>query len=442
MAFIHEGSCECAKSELDLFSVPATQTSIESGIYVEYHPISSITGSSPIEFDVTASGDDYLDLANSLLCVRAKITRANGDNLDAADTVAPVNNLLHSLFCQADVSLNSTLITSSMNTYAYRAYIETLLSYGMEAKSSQLTAALFYKDEAGKMDVSNPLAANAADRNSGLTKRQTFAANSREIDMIGRIHADIFFQERYMLNEVNVKIKLIRSQDAFCLMATGAQNFKVVITEASLLVRKVKISPSVYLAHAKTLESGTAKYPIRRVICKSFTIPAGYLDVSHEKLFSGQLPVRLIVGLVDNRAYNGDRERNPFNFQHFSLSEIGIYLDGQLYGLKPLKLDFAAGRYAAAYAGLFGGTNKINRDEGNDVSRSDYAQGYALFAYDMTPDLGDNDHVNLARQGTVRLNLKFANALARTVTVVAYAEFENLIEIDRNRNIVFDFSNR
>jgi hypothetical protein len=80
--------------------------------------------------------------------------------------------------------------------------------------------------------------------------------------MIGRIHTDICFQDRYMLNEVNAKIKLIRSQDAFCLMATGAQQFKVVVTEASLLVRKVKISPSVYLAHAKTLENGTAKYPI------------------------------------------------------------------------------------------------------------------------------------------------------------------------------------
>ena len=75
MAFIHEGSCECAKSELDLFSVPATQTSIDSGVYVEYHPISSITSGAPIEFDVTASGDDYLDFANSFLYVRAKITR-------------------------------------------------------------------------------------------------------------------------------------------------------------------------------------------------------------------------------------------------------------------------------------------------------------------------------------------------------------------------------
>jgi hypothetical protein len=67
--------------------------------------------------------------------------------------------------------------------------------------------------------------------------------------------------------------------------------------------------------------------------------------------------------------------------------------------------------------------------------------GYALNAYDLSPDLGEDDHVNLTRQGTVRLNLKFGAALAQTVTVVAYAEFENLIEIDRNRNVVFDFNN-
>jgi len=43
------------------------------------------------------------------------------------------------------------------------------------------------------------------------------------------------------------------------------------------------------------------------------------------------------------------------------------------------------------------------------------------------------------RQGSVRLALKLATALATTVTVVAYAEFENVIEVDRDRNVVFDF---
>ena len=88
----------------------------------------------------------------------------------------------------------------------------------------------------------------------------------------------------------------------------GAMVGKVQIVQVSMFVRKVKLMPSVFLAHAKTLEHSPAKYPIRRVVCKSFTIPQNYLDVSHEKLFSGQLPTRTVIALVDNRAYNGDRQ--------------------------------------------------------------------------------------------------------------------------------------
>jgi hypothetical protein len=138
------------------------------------------------------------------------------------------------------------------------------------------------------------------------------------------------------------------------------------------------------------------------------------------------------VGLVDNRAYNSSRDKNPFNFHHYSLSEIAVYLDGQLHGLKPLKLNFGSGRYVAAYSSLFGGTNTINRDGGNNIYRSEYANGYTLFAYDLTPDLREDDHLNVTRQGTVRLDLKFAEALAHTVTVVCNAEFQNVIEVDRS----------
>jgi len=174
--------------------------------------------------------------------------------------------------------------------------LETLLSYGEDTKTSQLTSALFYKDQVGVMD-SIEFGGDVAARNSGLVKRRSLATQSREFDMMDRLHADIFFQDRrYMLNEVGVKIKLIRSKNAFCVTGNG----KVVITHASLFVRKVKIMPSVFLAYAKTMERGTAKYPIRRVVCKSFTIPQHYLDVSHEKLFSGQLPTGFMMELVTN----------------------------------------------------------------------------------------------------------------------------------------------
>jgi len=278
MAFVYKKSCECTKSELDLFSVPPSQTSIEQGSGIEYHPITSLADGSPEEFDVNASGEDYIDFANTLLYVRAKLTAIDGADLAGDAVVDPVNLFLHSMFSQVDISLNGTLITSSTNPY--RSMLETLLSYGENAKTSPLTSALFYKDQAGVMDSIDLDGVS----NSGLVKRRSVAAQSREFDMIGRLHGDIFFQDHYMLNEVGIKIKLIRSKNAFCVMG----NSKVVITHASHFVRKVKIMASVFLAHAKTMEQGTEKYPIRCVVCKSFTIPRHYLDVSHEKLFSGQ----------------------------------------------------------------------------------------------------------------------------------------------------------
>ena len=52
-------------------------------------------------------------------------------------------------------------------------------------------------------------------------------------------------------------------------------------------------------------------------------------------------------------------------------------------------------------------------------AREDYANGYALYAFDLTADLGEDDHFSLLRQGSVRLALIFAVALPATATVVA-----------------------
>jgi len=49
----------------------------------------------------------------------------------------------------------------------------------------------------------------------------------------------------------------------------GGIGYKVKIMHASLFVRKVKLTSSIFLAHAETLKRGTAKYPIRRVVCKA-----------------------------------------------------------------------------------------------------------------------------------------------------------------------------
>ena len=73
-----------------------------------------------------------------------------------------------------------------------------------------------------------------------------------------------------------------------------------------------------------------------------------------------------------------------------------------------------------AYESLFTCTGKQFRDEGLYISREDYANGYALYAFDMTADLGEDDHFNLVRQGNVRLALKFAAALPLAKNSIEY----------------------
>ena len=260
MAFINENSCECAKSELDLFGMGPTQTSIETSSYCEYHPLTSLDGNNTIDFEIGGSGEDYVDLNNTLLRIKAKITQTNGANLPDDDAVAPVNYFMHSLFSQIDIFVNGTQITSSTNTYAYRAILEALLSFGNDAKKTQLAAAMYYKDEGGKMDA---IAVDDDDSNSGFMSRRHQTRQSRIVDMIGRIHSDMLFQDRYLLNEVTIKIRLTRNKDSFCLM--GAHERTVKIVGAQLLVRKVKLSPSVLLAHAQAIEVSSAKYPIKKL---------------------------------------------------------------------------------------------------------------------------------------------------------------------------------
>ena len=255
MAFLLQDSPECAKSELELFTLPPTQTVIEKGQWVEFHPLANVTDGGPVEFNISGSGEDYLDLSQTQLYVKAKILKNDGTSIDEKSKVGPVNLLLHSMFSQVDISLNERLVSSSNNTYPYRAMIETLLNHGYDEKTSQLSSELFFKDTAGRLNVYDTADANP---NEGFNKRAQMFKLSSSVDMIGRLHLDIFHQERLLLNMVDVKIKLIRSKPEFCLLGEG-DDFKISLENASLFVRKIRVSPGVVLGHAKSLEKTSAK---------------------------------------------------------------------------------------------------------------------------------------------------------------------------------------
>ncbi|XP_039315427.1 uncharacterized protein F54H12.2-like [Solenopsis invicta] len=192
------------------------------------------------------------------------------------------------------------------------------------------------------------------------------------------------------------------------------------------------------------LSKTTAKYPLTRVEVKTFTIHSGLVGESLDNVILGQLPKRIIVGFVDNKAFNGDRKLNPFNFKNYGINFLSLYADGMQIPSRPLQPSFKKDEplYIEAYHTLFSGTGIHFLNEGNSISRDDYSNGYCLFAFDLTPDLSANcaGHWNLVKHGSLRLEVRFEKALTATVNCIVYAEFDNVLEIDSSRQVIVDFS--
>lgn len=407
-------------------------------MYIEVPPLSALAGSSPLEFFIAGNGEDYLDLNNTLLYVKCKITQEDDTDVAEGARVALVNYPIASIFSQLDVTLGDRLISQSNNCYPYRAMIETLLNYSGETLASQFTMGGFYKDTPGQMD--STVRADPAP-NMGFALRAKLTAGSRAVELLGHLHTDLFFQEKLLLNGVDVKIRLTRNKDTFCLMSgKGAGvRFKLHIESASLFVKRVKVAPGIRLAHAEALLTSTAKYPVDRVGMKVFSIPAGARVSNQDNLFLGQLPKMVVMGLVDNDSFSGNYTKNPFYFKNYNINFVALYVDGEQIPSKPFQPDFEAQNSVREYMSLVQTAGKYLQDRPLLVDRDGYRSGYTLFAFDLSPDQECCDHYSLIKTGNLRAEIRFATPLQHTINLIVYGVFDNVIEINHNRNVLFDY---
>ena len=440
MALTHPQSGQGLNSGLDLFSVPSTDTSLLQGArWVDYSPI--VPKVDPIEFTIP-KGTSFIDLSKTQLFVTLKIIKAGGENIDGK--VGLINNPLHSIIKQFSIRLNGTLITEQSDTYAYRAYIESLLNYDKSAKETFLTSALFYKDTARLMDEPDPSKA-PPNRNLGLFTRSQYTLTSNTVGLIGTPFCDIFHTDRFLVPGVEIKIKLNLHSNEFILMSTAGTE-KVSIIESKLRIRHVNVTPSVGLQ----LSNAIVRYPLRTVSTHLKTLTNGVLSESFNNIFnSGIVPERLIIGLIPNNAYNGDYKLNPFNFGHFALKNIKLTVNNA--EIPETAIDLSdPGDWIKGYNTLFAGDGTMHRGRGNDINRTEWGGGYGLFIYDLTPDgNGSSPHFHIRQKGVVDLSLTFSKAVGSAgwdggdkaigaLNVFIYAEYQKILEITKDKTIIFD----
>ena len=144
--------------------------------------------------------------------------------------------------------------------------------------------------------------------------------------------------------------------------------------------------------------------------------------------------------MVEATAAQGNYSKNPFNFKHFDLSQISVTIDNQDVPYSPLNVNFKENGYIRAYYNLFAGINRAGLDWGNDITKEDFVGGYALFSFDLSPDKCYGDHFNVIKKGNLRIKLSFREAVSTVLTLFVYMEYDNMMEITKNRNVIFDYT--
>lgn len=441
MAQIAMGSALAAVKQLDLFNLPPTQGIVQKVRYVDQFTTKSNPNSSPLDFIIPQAGQDFIDLRRSRLEIKCKVKNGNVDLTDK-DIVSTTNLFLQSLFSQVDVFMNNTRVSPASTNYSYRAYIPVILSYSTAVNQTWLTEQLFIKDT-GNLDDPN---SSPGKGNPGLIARADYIKKSKTLHLTGPLYADTWDCDKWIVPGVTIKISLWRSKDEFSLISPQTtKDFHVEITEAKIVTCYCTLFEQAYLAHEGALSITPAKYPITKVEMKNFSMGSGAREKVFEDVFAGKVPMKLVVGFVLDSAYSGKFSQNPFNFQPFSTSFVGAYVNGvptpgRAYEPIWNGKEKEGGEYIDCYNALFNFGNKTLRGGSSiDILRQDFPRGYALFVFDLDQMTSvDGDRLSLYKTGNLRLEIKFMSELKDSIQVIVYGQFPYILKITKTREIMLE----
>ena len=425
----------CKLPGLCLFDEQDVQTDIISNYVTEYFPITNVRAGGPIEFHIPPSVDEYIDLSDTQVRIHAKILKGTGKNLDNTDKVCFINQPLSSLFQDVFLSIGDKQVEGGQHCYPYNGYFSSLLQFHPSAKTTHMQAWGWNEDEPKKFNDAT---------NDGIVARSQETALSKEWEVMGPLFLDLFRQNRYLLPQTDVRLKLLRAKPEFVLQTYGAgaaSDYQYQITKCTIFVRRIRTNDRVISGHNLGLEKSNAIYPIRHAQVSEFVVAKGQRNFNKDHIYPAETPKVLLVAMVEHDAYNGVMTKSPFNFQHFGLNKIGLYRDGQLVPGQLFYPNYDNDHFLRAYIHTMNTLNYFHTDDSNGMTIEHFKDGYNIYAFDLTPDAnGYAQHRSITSQSSLRIELGFKAPLAETINVVLCGIFDAKVEITKLRDVLTTYT--
>jgi len=451
----HARSAGVRNPRLNMFSTPPTDVSMSSRRSVRINPFN--TGINPVTFQVDPQ-EDLIDLNESFFEVELTVKKSDATNLLTADVLGVANNLAHTLFKQINVRLNGTLISPQTDTYHIKAYIETLLNHDRHDGESILTPSGWYNclgvpddgdaDEltANKLDTTHANYADLPQDLKNLVQSRLQFLDGDAVTLRFKPFLEVFHLSKLLVPGVQIQIDMYFNTPAmWTIRWAGASTLR--LTEADVKVRlflsQVRVTPSVYREIMTSMKGGrVATYPTVRGEIRTYSHPNDNRHFECSNPFHNKLPNRLVVVMLKQAAFNGTITESPFNFGKFNLASIKQLVRGEAYPYETLELQHDGdSKDQRGYYRFLQASGALCRGKGNMVRKVDWGNGKRcnMFVFDNTANGCLHSPVlNPKQEGELRLVIDFGGNPGENLTILLYGEFENLLEINENRVVIYD----
>jgi len=444
MSLISETTPVTALHELDLFTVPPVQTSIESTVVQEIRPATQLNTGGHIELIVNNNFNEYVRPNDTTLHVKFRVNLSKTDKSTVTETdwktLSMVNNVLHSLWSQVDLYLGDIQTTISLQTYPYRSYFENLLYSTERSRQTFLECAGFYEDDLSKPDLLNDKRYELIKPNTG----ETDLSKGKIVEFEAKLHLDLLSQHKFLVGGNKMKIVLIPNKQEFIFMTSNTKLIpRIEFLDLYLNVRKSKVSDELLYGHVRAQDVAPVRYPLTRTEVRAITIDKNVLSRNLENVVNGQLPRRVYLAFVANDAYSCSYTKNPYNFQSYNISSLACFVNGEQFPRRAFTPNFESNLYTREYLELLNTASQYNNDSKMIINKSNFRNGYTIFGFDLSPDYSDghqsSGYVNIPRNGVLRFEIQFAKNLETTITALVFCEFDNLLTINSERNVYLDY---
>lgn len=416
--------CQGSRSARISFHDPVPVDVTADGFTLEQlKPLNGLK-SGPYKFALRGKSNCVIDLAQTLLDITFKITKADGVTgipTASAKNLNVVGNPVSSFWERIESRINDKIINvEASRNIPQKGAIEDCLLTRQDGRCMPQGIREF--------------------QTVGTTKNETTFKNEegkfaegKEVQYVGRPPIDFLKVNRFLSPRAQLSVTFFQQANDYLLLHAPEADCKIVITDLKLHIRRIVVEPTLVPRLPQEGQDVKELYSGKTGIVKTYQIPKGSVRWNQSMISgNGKVPKYMVFGLVSMKGFAGGdsmSKRDPTYFDTFNLDHLSLRVGERQLPRRPYTPEKLGNVHAGTreYFSLF-------RELGvpiHYINMARHAHGYNLHAFNLTPDMRSYNSAKVAgpRRAPTSVELGFSSPLAETIVLVAYMVYDQVISI-------------